>query len=183
MANTIAISETIIDEAYVEIGITSTSMASLGLTRNVRIQHEIEEVFITSPHLRGDYDSLTRKRGFTIQVLLEQQTLHQHALAMGYPMGNLTPATPSTKTLKLDTAQQLAKAVRVTSIDTEGTARTWTFDKCRVTDVGELALTTEGGEVIQQQEVTFRAFVNNAGEFGEETQGDIETLPTGWAGI
>lgn len=183
MANTIVIADTVVNEAYVEIGATSASMSALGLTRNVRITHEIEEVPLNSPHLRADFDSFTRKRGFTIQFLLEQSTLHQHALAMGYPMSNLSPASPNTTTLNLNNAKQLAKAVKVTSADPAGTDRTWTFDKCKVTDVGELALTIEGGEVLQQQEVTFRAFVDNAGDFGEELQIDTETLPTGWTGI
>ena len=183
MANTITISETVVNEAYVEIGATSASMSALGLTRNVRIQHEIEEALLSSPHLRADYDSYTRKRGFTIQLLLEQSTLHQHALAMGYPMSNLSPATPNTTTLNLNNAKQLAKAVKVTSADPAGTDRTWTFDKCKVIAVGELALTIEGGEVLQQQEVTFRAYVDNTGDFGEELQIDTETLPTGWSGI
>jgi len=183
MANTISIAETIVNEAYVEIGATSGSMTALGLTRNVRIQHEIEEPTLSSPHLRADYDSYTLKRGFTIQLLLEQATLHQHALAMGYPMSNLSPASPNTTTLNLNNAQQLAKAVKITSADTAGTDRSWTFDKCKITDVGELALTIEGGEVNQQQEVTFRAFVDNTGDFGGEVQVDVETLPTGWTGI
>ena len=102
---------------------------------------------------------------------------------MGYPMSNLSPGSPNTTTLNLNNAKQLAKAVKVTSLDTAGTARTWTFDKCKVTATGELALTIEGGEVLQQQEVTFRALVDNTGDFGEEAQADIETLPTGWTGI
>ncbi|MCH8293828.1 hypothetical protein IH992_22320 [Candidatus Poribacteria bacterium] len=183
MANTIVLGDIIVNEAYVEIGQDQGTLAALGLTRNVRIQHEIEEALLSSPHLRADYDSYTRKRGFTIQLLLEQATLHQHALAMGYPMSNLSPATPNTTTLDLNNAQQLAKVVKVTSADTAGTDRTWTFLKCKVTDVGELALTIEGGEPNQQQEITFRAYADNTGDFGDEAQADIETLPTGWSGI
>jgi hypothetical protein len=183
MANNFTSANTIFAEAFVEVGATTASMTALGSTRNTEVSTERRKTPFYSPHTKAKYGFGDIEVMHSFQFVIEELTLHQLARLMyGYPMTNLTPASPNTTDLNLNAADEKAMAVRITGKDQGGNDRTWEFDEAYTAGSRSYQITIER-EGVHQVECAFEAVGNNTGDFGDLTQIQTETLPTGWTGI